>query len=126
MTQEILNIFLSALGVILTGLASFVVAKFTQWINGKIADKKAANYLTTILNLVVDCVKETYQTYVETLKKEGKFDKEAQEKALNLCLNKIKEQITTEIKDYIVNNFGDIDGYLKSLIESTLYNLKNK
>lgn len=126
MTQEVLNILLSALGIIITGLTTFIVTKLTQFINAKIEDKKASNYLTTILNLVVDCVKETYQTYVETLKKEGKFDKEAQEKALNLCLNKIKEQMTTEVKDYVVNNFGDINSYLKSLIESTLYNLKNK
>lgn len=124
MTQEIMNILFSALGVIITGLASFMVAKITQWINQKIKDKKAANYLSTINELAWTCVKEVYQTYVETLKKEGKFDKEAQEKALHSCLNTLKAQLKDEIWEFIKTNFGDIDTYLISIIESIIFSLK--
>ena len=124
MSQGILNILLSALGVIVTGLASFAVAKITQWINSKIKDNQAANYLNTITTLVFNCVQEVFQTYVDTLKKEGKFDGEAQKKALDKCLTKVKAQMAPEIKDYVVMNFGDIDGYLISLIESTIYSIK--
>lgn len=124
MTKEIMNIVFSAIGVIITGLASFMVAKFTQWVNQKIQDKKAAEYLATINELAWTCVREVYQTYVETLKKEGKFDKEAQEKALNNCLSTLKAQLKNEIWEYIKNNFGDIDTYLTSLIESIIFSLK--
>ena len=124
MTRELMNIIFSALGIIITGLASLLVAKFTQWINEKIEDKKAARYLATINELAWKCVQEVYQTYVETLKKEGKFDKEAQEKALHNCLTTLKSQLKNEIWEYIKNNFGDIDTYLISLIESIIFSLK--
>ena len=124
MAQEIMNILLSAVGVIITGLATFAVTKFTQWINTKINDAKAANYINTIMEIVLNSVKEIFQTYVEAIKLQGKFDKEAQEKALEMCLTKIKSVLAPEILDYITENFGDIDDYLKMLIESTIYNLK--
>lgn len=124
MPQEIMNILLSALGVIITGLASFAVAKLTQWINSKISDSKAANFLSTLTTIVFNCVQEVYQTYVESLKESGSFDEAAQKEAYNRCLLKIKSQLAPDIIDYITKNFGDLDEYLKSLIESAIYNLK--
>ena len=126
MPQEVLNILLSALGVIITGLAGFAVTKFTQWINSKISDAKAANYLSTIMKVVLDCVQEIYQTYVQSLKESGSFDKDAQKHALDACLVKIKSQLAPELITYITTNFGDVNSYLISLIESTIYSLKNK
>lgn len=126
MPQEVLNILLSALGVLLTGLAGFAVTKFTQWINQKIGDSKAANYLSTILEITMNCVKEVYQTYVEKLKEQGSFDADAQKAALDACLTKIKTQLAPELITYITTHFGDMNTYLISLIESTIYSLKNK
>lgn len=126
MNQEILNILFSAIGVIVTGLASFAVAKLTQWINTKISNNKTSNMLNNIVTIVGNCVQETYQTYVESLKENGSFDAEAQKKALNMCLDKIKSQMVPDVLEYIANNFGDIDGYIVSIIESTIYSLKNK
>ncbi len=125
MPTEIMNIILSALGTIITGLASFAVVKFTAWINTKVKDKKVAGYLTAIANLVAIAVKEMYQTYVESLKKSGSFDAEAQKKALDNCLINIKAKCSTELIDYIKENFGDVDSYIISLIESQIYTLKN-
>ncbi len=122
--NEIVQILLAALGTIITGLCTLAVTKFSQWISTKIADKKAAGYLTNIVSITTNAVKETYQTYVEKLKEEGKFDKDAQKAALEACLNKIKHQLAPEAIDYITKNFGDMSDYLKSLIESTIYTLK--
>lgn len=36
-------------------------------------------YLNMLADTIVDCVTATNQTYVETLKKQGKFDEEAQQ-----------------------------------------------
>ena len=125
MSQEVLNILLSALGIIVTGLASLVVAKITQWINTKVKDKQTANYLSIILEIVNGCVKEVYQTYVESIKEQGKFDKEAQLKALEDCKEKVKTKLSVDVQEFIATNFGNIDSYITSLIESTIYNLKN-
>lgn len=124
MPPEILNILFSALGIIVTGLATWLVSRITSWINSKIQDAKAAHYINQITSLVSDAVCATYQTYVEALKNEGKFDEEAQKKAFNLCLEKIKTQLAPNIIDYITNNFGDMEEYLGTLIESTIYTIK--
>lgn len=124
MPQEILNILLSAIGVVVTGVASFLVAKLTQWINSKITDAKAANYLSTIATIVFNGVQTVNQTYVDTIKKEGRFDAEAQKEAYERCLKTIKAQLMPELIEYITKNFGDMDEYLRSLIESTVHTLK--
>ena len=61
--MDIMSIIQSALSVIITGLITFATSKLIQLINSKIEDKKAANYLSTIINLVGDSVKTVYQTY---------------------------------------------------------------
>ena len=69
--MDIMSIIQSALSVIITGLITFATSKLIQLINSKIEDKKAANYLSTIVNLVGDSVKTVYQTYVESLKNQN-------------------------------------------------------
>ena len=80
--QAIINSILAALGILITGLVGFGVTKFTQWINTKVSDSKCANYLATIVKIVGDSVKSVYQTYVQSIKEQGKFDEESQKKAL--------------------------------------------
>lgn len=64
------------------------------------------------------------QTYVESLKKENAFTEEAQKEAFNKCLTLIKDQLTPELTEYIKNNFGDMETYLKTQIESMISSLK--
>ena len=125
MPQEILNIILGVVSVVVTGLVGWGVTALTTLINSKIKDKKASNYLNTITTLTANAVKEVYQTYAETLKKEGKFDSDAQKIALENCLKIIQSQLAPELITYITDNFGDMKDYLISLIESTIYTLKN-
>lgn len=125
MPQELINILLAGLGTIITGLCAWAVTSFTKWMNTKTKDIKFNKFMCTIMELTMNAVKETYQVYVDTIKKEGKFDKEAQEKALEMCLLKIKSQLAPNMLDFIGENFGDVTNYLKGLIESSLYNLKN-
>lgn len=126
MPQEILNIILSAVSVIVVGLASWGVTLLTNWITSKMKDKKAAGFLTKILGIIADAVKQIYQQFVEALKNEGKFNKEAQEKAKEGALKIIKEQLTPELTEFIKNNYGDATTWISNQIEVALYNLKNK
>lgn len=126
MPQEILNILLSALGIIVTGLTTFFVAKLTAWLDAKIADKNASRFLSTITELVGNCVNEISQTYVEVLKEEGSFDKEAQQKALDMCIQKVESQLGPDLIKYIVTNFGDVTPFIRTLIESAIYTNKRQ
>ena len=126
MPQELMNIIWSVVGIVLTGLASWLVARLTMWINSKAKDKKSAELLTKVVNIISDAVKQICQQFVDTLKKEGKFTAEAAEEAKNRALAIIKTQLTAELTEFITSNFGDIETYLKNQIEVVLYNLKNK
>lgn len=119
------EILFSVLGIIITGLASWGTTVLIQWLNTKIKNKKLAGFAATILTVVNSAVKATYQSYVEGLKGTDAWTKEAQEKALQLALETAKEELTTEALAYIQEQHGDIDKYIKTLIESVLYDLKN-
>lgn len=120
--QEIL---FSAIGVIITGLATWGTTILINWLNSKIKNKELAALAATILTVITSAVKATYQSYVEGLKGTNAWTKEAQEKALQLALETAKEELTTDALAYIQEQHGDIDKYIKTLIESVLYDLKN-
>ena len=121
--QEIL---FSAIGTILTGLLAWLVSIITNWINSKIKDKNAAKILTSVTALVTNVVQATYQSYVEALKGTDAWTKEAQEAALNKALTTIKSQLNSEGIKFIEENYGNVEEYLKTLVQYVLYKLKNK
>ena len=121
--QEIL---FSAIGTILTGLLVGLVSIVTNQINTKIKDKNAAKILTSITTLVTNVVQATYQSYVEALKGTDAWTKKAQEEALNKAFTTIKNQLNNEGIKFIEENYGNVEEYIKTLIESILYKLKNK
>lgn len=114
------------LGTIGSGLATWLVIVITNFFNKKIKDKKLANILTSITTLIIKVVQKAYQTTIEALKKEGKFDKEAQQHAKDAAIAEITNQLTVEQKDYIESLGVDIKEWLSLQIESTIYQLKNK
>lgn len=124
MPVELTNIIFSALGIIITGLASWGTTVLIKWLNSKIKNQELASFATTIATVVGQVVKEVTQTYVQNIKGTDAWTKEAQEKALSMALETAKSELTTEALDYIQTQHGDIDKYLITLIESTLYNLK--
>ena len=119
------EILFSALGIIITGLATWGTSVLVNWLNSKIKNKELAAFATTILTIVNAAVKATYQSYVEGLKGTDAWTKEAQEKALQMAFETVKEELTVEAIAYIQQQHGDVDKYIKTLIESVLYDLKN-
>ena len=83
MTNEILKLIFAGLGIIISGLCSWLVVVLTGLLNSKIKDKKLAKITTALTTIILNSVQQVFQTYVDTLKKEGKFDKEAQKEAIN-------------------------------------------
>lgn len=119
------DLIISVCSIILTGLATWGLGVFTSWMNEKLKDKKIGKFATETLEIVVSCVKATYQTYVEAIKGTDLWTKEAQEKALKMALESAKAQLSEDVKDYITTNYGGLDEYLINLIEAVLYDLKN-
>ena len=54
------------------------------------------------------------------------FDKEAQLIALNKAKDIALEQMTDDVKNFISKNYGSVDAWLTTTIESTINLIKNK
>ena len=125
MNQILLNILAAVTTCIILPLISFLGIKLSQWLSTKIKDEKAAKLLTQATEIVVTAVKSVFQTYVESLKNSGTFDKTAQLEALNKAKAIVTSELTGELKDFIVANYGDLEGWITNQIEASIYKLKN-
>ena len=124
MSTEILNILLTALSIVVTSLVSWAVALLIQYLNNKIKDKRAAKWMTEITLIITNAVQNVFQSFVDTLKKEGKFDEKAQKEARERAITIIKSQMRDELISYVINNYGDLEDWLNSQIEAIIYQLK--
>ena len=105
------------LGVLTTFLVRYINAKMKTLVD-TISDEKQKKYIEMLNNTITDCVIATTQTYVDTLKKQGKFDKEAQEQAFLMTFNAVSDLLTKESKKYLNEAIEDLDLYIKQKIES--------
>ena len=126
MNEIIINIISVVVTSIVLPLISIAGAKLIQFINSKIKNNKAADLLTTATTIVINAVRSVFQTYVEALKKEGSFNKDAQIIALNKAKDIALIQMTDEVKNYLVTTYGSLDSWLDTNIEATINILKNK
>ena len=119
--ELIAQIFEVCIIPLLAVLTTFLV----RYINAKMKsladitnDEKQKKYIEMLNNTITDCVIATTQTYVDTLKKQGKFDKEAQEQAFLMTFNAVSGLLTEESKKYLNEAIEDLDLYIKQKIES--------
>lgn len=115
--QEIFYVCIIPLLGVLTGyLVQFLKAKGAQ-IAGNTDSTLAAKYIKMLTDTVCTCVVATNQTYVEALKKEGKFDAAAQKKAFQMTYNTVLGILSEDAKEYLTNLYGDLDTFLTNKIE---------
>lgn len=126
MPTEAWNIIWSVVGIVATGLVSWATTALVAWLNTKIKNEKAAKWAADLTSIVSNAVLSVTQTFVDTMKKAGKFDEAAAKEAKEKALAIITGQLTPELKDYITSNFGDISEYLGNLVEATVQSLKCK
>mgnify|MGYP004654040737 CR=1 FL=1 len=69
----------------------------------------------------VDCVS---QTYVDTLKKQGKFDAEAQKNAYNQAVEAITKLMDDDMKQVLTSIYGDLTIWMKVTIEAYIKSQK--
>jgi hypothetical protein len=124
------EIIISIISVVVTSVVLPLITlggtKLIQLINQKIKDEKARNLLTGLTTIVERSVRSVTQTYVDSLKKNGSFDQEAQLIALSIAKEEVFKQLNEETKIFIKDNYGDINAFVTTQIESTINLLKTK
>jgi hypothetical protein len=126
-SELISNIFqvclLPLLGILTRYLVAFIAMK-SEEMKQKTNNETAQKYLQMATDTITACVIATNQTYVESLKAQGKFDKEAQEIAFNKTLEAVLALMNDEVKEYITEVFGDLNTYLTTQIEAAVNGTK--
>lgn len=105
------------LGILTAYVIKYINAK-SEEIQIQIDNDLADKYVNMLAETITACVIATNQTYVESLKKQGKFDAEAQKEAFNQTYNAIMAVLTNEAKLYLTNIYGDLAAYITARIEA--------
>lgn len=126
MNEILLNVLSGVVSAIILPLISLIGAKLVAWLSSKTKNEKATNTIKVANDIVLNAVKCVLQTYVDSLKKEGKFDEASQFLALSKAKEKALEQMSEETKDFIEKNYGNLDSWLTTNIESAISTIKNK
>lgn len=108
-------------GIYLTYLISVKIKELKQKTN----DDTAKKYLDMLNDTIANAVLATTQTYVEALKKEGKFDAEAQKAAFQQTYDAVMKVLTSEAMKYITESVGDLETYVTNKIEAEVRLTKN-
>lgn len=98
---------------------------FVKWVKTRSKETQAnidnatlAKYMDMLTQTITDCVIATNQTYVESLKKQGAFNLEAQKEAFNLTKNAVLEILSDDAKEYLSTAIGDLNVYITKKIEA--------
>lgn len=104
------------LGILTTFLITWIKSK-KDALKQRTDNELAKKYLDMLDNTITDCVIAMNQTYVNSLKQQGKFDSEAQKKAFTDVYNKVIAILGQDAIEYLNSAVGDLNEYISSKIE---------
>ena len=120
--MEILAQIMEVVIIPLLGIITAYVVKLVESKLDEVAEDRKneleKKYLEMLSDTISDCVVATTQTYVDSLKKQGKFDAEAQKAAFNQTYDAIMCILSEEAKEYLNEAVGDLNLYITQKIEA--------
>jgi hypothetical protein len=90
----------------------------------KLKNDTQIKYLGKFEKLVADAVNQVQQTYVNNLKAQDMFDKEAQLEALAKVKSAVLNMMNNRMQEIVIDAVGDFDTYMRNLIESEVFKIK--
>lgn len=110
---------LPILGLLTTFLVRWISSKRKEAL-AKTDSELTQKYINIAADIITDCVTATTETYVKSLKAEGKFDKEAQLKALTDTKDAVLKTLSEDAKQHLMGSIGDLESYIVNKIEATI------
>lgn len=124
LTTIIQVVVIPAVPILITYIVKLLKTK-TEQAAVKINNDLVRQYLQEAVDAVLQAVAFTSQTYVDSLKKQGKFDAEAQKVAFTTAKNLALQLLTEDAKEMIADLYGDLTVWLDSKIEQTVKEQKS-
>ena len=117
LTQIMEVVVIPLLGILTAYIVKVVNAKLEE-VSANRKNELEKKYIDMLNDTISDCVIATTQTYVESLKKQGSFDAEAQKEAFNQTYNSVMDILSEEAKKYLNEAIGDLNLYITQKIEA--------
>lgn len=118
----ILNEIFQVCIIPLLGVLTAYAVKFIKAKAGEIATNQenaiVDKYVLLLSETITDCVIATNQTYVDALKEQNAFDKEAQAVAFQKTFDAIMNVLSADAKEYLTHIYGDLTTYITARIEA--------
>ena len=113
------NILIPLLVTIITICICMITSKIAKDA-ARTAPSKYSEIIYGLENIVSKAVITTNQTFVNELKKQGKFDKEAMQEAYRRTYESIVASLSQSFFEYLDEETIDIDALLKNMIETSV------
>ena len=125
MPNEILTLLGQIFEVCIIPLLGVLVPFVIKWIRTKTAtlaenanNETAKKYIRMLTDTVTNAVIAVNQTYVDALKGKNAFTVEAQQEAFTMAYTAVLNNLTDEAQTYLNEIYGDLESYIKVLIEA--------
>ena len=119
--KQVLEILMSV--VIIPAIpivVKYSIDAFKEWATNKAIELETetiSDYLIEITEVIYQAVLCTTQTYVDSLKAQGKFDMEAQKIAFEKTKATVLTLLAQDAKDFLAMMYGDADLWIDTKIE---------
>ena len=124
MTMNIKQGIQDVLYLIITGILPLLITYGILFLKVKIKEQEKnlendqlVKYIDAATDAISKAVLTVNQTYVDSLKKQGKFDEEAAKTAKQMAIDKAKALITEDSEAAIETLYSDFEAYLNDAIE---------
>ena len=118
-------VIIPSIGVLTVFLVNFIHEKKEE-IKNHLDDELLKKYVDMLADTITACVVATNQTYVNSLKEQGKFDKEAQKEAFRRTYEAVMEILSEEAVRYLTVFYGDLSKAVTILIEERVAEASNR
>lgn len=123
MNNEIFKIIIELL---VTFITVILVPNITKFLNSKVKNENLKYVINELSTLIEEAVHYTNQTYVEQLKKDGKFDLESQREALLKATYFVLDNLTETAQSIIEKENLDLEILIQNKIEAEIAKRKVK
>ena len=120
----LITIVSGLVGLAFTVASVILVPMLAAWLKSKTKNEVLEKAIDRAGKIIISAANKTTQTYVDALKKAGKFDAEAQKTAFQMTMNAVLELLNTETKQAIIDTYGDLNAWLSTEIESAVFEAK--
>ena len=122
-TQMLQDIFFTVLiplvGILCTYGIAFIQKKIKE-LQDNVKNELFSKYSDMLVSIIETCVIATNQTYVEELKKQGRFGPEEHNIAYHKTFDAVKALMTEEMQKVLGEVYKDIDFYISQLIQESV------